>query len=90
LADRHEVIGDVRGGGFFLGLELVEDRERKTPAKALTNAVVNGLRDRGLLTGSIGPFANVLKLRCPMVFSRDNADTALEIIDATLTDCCKL
>ena len=90
LAERHESIGDVRGTGFFLGLELVEDREQKTPATSLTKSVVNGLRDRGLLTGSIGPDANILKLRCPMVFSRDNADTALKIIDATLTACCKL
>jgi 4-aminobutyrate aminotransferase-like enzyme len=84
LGERHEAIGDVRGTGFFLGLELVEDRERKTPATALTRRVVNELRNRGLLTGSIGPDANILKLRCPMVFSRANADYALEIIDATL------
>ncbi len=84
LGHRHEAIGDVRGAGFFLGLELVEDRERKTPATALTKRVVNELRNRGLLTGSIGPDANILKLRCPMVFSRANADHALEIIDTTL------
>jgi 4-aminobutyrate aminotransferase-like enzyme len=87
LAERHETIGDVRGSGFFLGLELVEDRELKTPATALTKRVVNELRNRGLLTGSIGPDANILKLRCPMVFSRENADYALEIIDATLAAC---
>ena len=87
LAERHEAIGDVRGSGFFLGLELVEDREHKTPATSLTRDVVNGLRERGLLTGSIGPFDNVIKLRCPMVFSRENADTALGIIDETLTAC---
>ena len=41
----------------------------------------------GLLTGSIGPDANILKLRCPMVFTRENADYALGIIDETLTEC---
>ncbi len=87
LAERHEVIGDVRGSGFFLGLELVEDRERKTPATDLTKRVLNELRERGLLTGSIGPDANILKLRCPMVFTRENADYALGIIDETLTEC---
>jgi len=87
LAERHETIGDVRGSGFFLALELVEDRERKTPASGLTKRVVNGLRDRGLLTGSIGPDANILKLRCPMVFSRENADYALGLIDETLAGC---
>jgi len=84
LADKHDSIGDVRGSGFFLGLELVEDRDTRKPATALTRIVVNDLRDRGLLTGSIGPDANILKLRCPMVFSRENADYALEIIDASL------
>jgi 4-aminobutyrate aminotransferase-like enzyme len=87
LAERHEVIGDVRGSGFFLGLELVEDRERKVPATALAKRVLNGLRDRGLLTGTIGPDANILKLRCPMVFTRENADYALGLIDETLTRC---
>ena len=87
LAEHHDVIGDVRGSGFFLGLELVEDRQQKTPATSLAKSVVNGLRDRRLLTGSIGPDANILKLRCPMVFSRENADYALGIIDETLTDC---
>jgi 4-aminobutyrate aminotransferase-like enzyme len=84
LADKHVSIGDIRGTGFFLALELVEDRDTKNPATALTKSVVNDLRDRGLLTGSIGPDANILKLRCPMVFSRENADHALEIIDASL------
>jgi 4-aminobutyrate aminotransferase-like enzyme len=85
LADKHEAIGDVRGTGFFLALELVEDRESKTPATALTKRVINELRNRGLLTGMIGPNANILKLRCPMVFSRDNAGHALELIDASLS-----
>ena len=84
LAERHEAIGDVRGTGFFLALEFVEDRETKTPATALTKTIVNELRRRGLLTGSIGPHANILKLRCPMVFSRENADYALDIIDRSL------
>jgi 4-aminobutyrate aminotransferase-like enzyme len=89
LAERHEVIGNVRGSGFFLGLELVVDRERKKPATSLTKNVVNGLRNRGLLTSSIGPDANILKLRCPMVFSRENADHALDIIDTTLASCSR-
>ena len=83
LAGKYEAIGDVRGTGFFLAVELVEDRDTKIPATALTKAIVNDLRNRGLLTGSIGPDANILKLRCPMIFSRENADYALGIIDAS-------
>ena len=85
LGKRHEAIGDVRGTGFFLALELVVDREHKTPATELTRRVVNDLRQRGLLTGSIGPHGNILKLRCPMVFTREHADCALEIIDTSLS-----
>ena len=87
LAEIHEVIGDVRGSGFFLALELVMDRERKTPATALAAELVNDLRDRGLLTGSIGPDENILKLRCPMVLTKENADTALGILDDSLAAC---
>jgi len=90
LAEKYESIGDVRGTGFFLGLELVEDRDTKTPATALTKSIVNDLRNRGLLTGSIGPNANILKLRCPMVFSRENADYALGTIDASLAAMSEL
>jgi 4-aminobutyrate aminotransferase-like enzyme len=84
LAEHHAAIGDVRGSGFFLGVELVEDRATKAPATALTRTIVNGLRERGLLVGSTGPDANVLKLRCPMVFSHENADFALQLIDDCL------
>jgi 4-aminobutyrate aminotransferase-like enzyme len=87
LAEKHEVVGDVRGCGFFLALELVTDREQKTPATELTATVVNDLRDRGVLTGSIGPDANILKLRCPMVFSREDADYARGILDESLAAC---
>ena len=84
LGNKHHSIGDVRGSGFFIGLELVEDRDKKTPATALTKQVVNELRNRGLLTGSIGPDENILKLRCPMVLGMDDAGYALDIIDASL------
>ena len=87
LAERHEAIGDVRGSGFFLGLELVKDREQKSPATSLAKQVVNELRNRGLLTSSIGPQANILKLRCPMVLSREHADYALDTIDGALAAC---
>lgn len=85
LADQHAAIGDVRGTGFFIGLELVEDQETRSPATALARQVINDLRQRGLLTGSIGSDQNVLKLRCPMVFTREHADYALGRIDEALS-----
>jgi 4-aminobutyrate aminotransferase-like enzyme len=84
LSDRHECIGDVRGNGLFIALELVTDREQRLPAAALASATVNDLRDRGVLTGAIGPDNNVLKLRPPMVLSRADADFMLGVLDRSL------
>ena len=84
LAGRHESIGEIRGSGLFLAVDLVKDRETREPAAELASRVVNGLRDRGILTGSIGPYDNILKLRPPMVFSRENADYFLGIVDEVL------
>jgi 4-aminobutyrate aminotransferase-like enzyme len=84
LATEHECIGDVRGTGFFLALELVSDREARTPDGELARSVVNELRDRGVLTGVIGPDRNILKLRPPMVLRRADADFMLGRLDESL------
>jgi 4-aminobutyrate aminotransferase-like enzyme len=84
LADIHECIGDVRGSGLFLAVELVSDRDERTPATELTAQVVNGLRDSGVLTGSIGPDDNILKFRSPLVLTSDDADYMLGILDEVL------
>ena len=84
LASEHPCIGDVRGNGLFLALELVSDRELRTPDGGLARSVVNGLRDRGVLTGVIGPDRNILKLRPPMVITRADADVMLERLDDVL------
>ena len=84
LAGKHNAIGDIRGSGFFKAVELVSDRETKAPAKDLTAKVVNDLRDRGILTGSIGPHDNILKLRPAMVLSRENSDFFLGVLDDVL------
>jgi 4-aminobutyrate aminotransferase-like enzyme len=84
LAAAHECIGDVRGSGLFLALELVSDRTERTPDTLLAKKLVNDLRDRGVLTGSIGPDRNILKLRPPLVLSRNDADFMLTILDESL------
>lgn len=71
---RYEVIGDVRGKGLFLGIELVTDRKTREPATALARRINDGMRARGVLVGTEGPYDNVLKMRPPMIFSRANAD----------------
>ncbi len=84
LAEKHDCIGDVRGSGLFLALELVSDRKTRTPATELAGSVVEGLRERGILTGSIGPDSNILKLRSPMTLSKDNAEYFLSALRDSL------
>jgi 4-aminobutyrate aminotransferase-like enzyme len=85
LAARHHSIGDVRGDGLFKAVELVDDREARTPATRLAGAVVEGLRQRRVLAGRIGKDDNILKLRPPMVFAREHADHFLAVLDDVLT-----
>ncbi len=80
---RHEAIGDVRGMGLFLGIELVEDRRSKVPATALAKKICDGVRRRGVLIGTEGPHDNVLKMRPPMIFTRANADHLVAILEET-------
>lgn len=83
MQERFEAIGDVRGMGLFLGIELVEDRKNKAPATDFARAVSNGARQRGVLIGTEGPHDNVLKMRPPMIFSRRDADHLLAVLEET-------
>jgi 4-aminobutyrate aminotransferase-like enzyme/Ser/Thr protein kinase RdoA (MazF antagonist) len=84
LAARHEPVGDVRGRGLFLGVELVLDRERRQPATAPPRRVKNALRARGVLIGTDGLADNVLKIRPPMPFDLADAARLLAELDAAL------
>ncbi|KAA2215051.1 aspartate aminotransferase family protein [Teichococcus oryzae] len=84
LAQRFPIIGDVRGAGLFVGVELVTDRDRKIPATAETARLVNGLRERRVLISAAGPHANVLKIRPPLVFQQEHADLFLDAVAAEL------
>ena len=85
LATRHSVIGDVRGHGLWVGIELVLDRESRTPATAIAERVVNAMKDAGVLLGRIGIYDNVLKIRPPLVIERAQADMLLARLDDVLT-----
>jgi 4-aminobutyrate aminotransferase-like enzyme len=80
LAGRYHAIGDVRGSGLFIGVEIVADSAAKSPDAALTTRIVNGLRERRILISASGPRANVLKIRPPLVFSRENADMLIDAL----------
>jgi 4-aminobutyrate aminotransferase-like enzyme len=86
LQKEHEWIGDVRGRGLFNAVELVRDRASKEAAGAETRKLMNAMRQRGVLLGLDGRKGNVLKLRPPMPFSRENADQLVETLGAALGD----
>ena len=86
LQTRNALLGDVRGSGLFLGIDLVLDRETRQAAPLQASYVVNRLRDCGILAGTDGPHHNVIKLRPPLVFSETDADLFIKTLDAILQE----
>ncbi len=86
LRDRHALIGDVRGRGLFLGVELVRDRTTREPATAAARRVIDAMRERHVLIGETGRHENVLKIRPPLPFAREHADLLLAALDECLTE----
>lgn len=84
LQARHAAIGDIRGSGLFFGAEFVRDRSAQTPAPELALRAMNLMRERGVLVGLTGNYGNVLKIRPPMPFSRDNVDEVVRTFDESL------
>jgi 4-aminobutyrate aminotransferase-like enzyme len=80
----HELIGDVRGSGLFLGVELVRDRVTLEPASTEASRLVNRLRERGILAGTDGPHHNVIKLRPPLCFRREDADRFVAVLEEVI------
>jgi 4-aminobutyrate aminotransferase-like enzyme len=83
---RYLLIGDVRGSGLFLGVDLVRDLATHEPASDEASYVVNRFRDRGILCGTDGPHHNVLKLRPPLIFSEADADLFVETLESVLEE----
>jgi alanine-glyoxylate transaminase/(R)-3-amino-2-methylpropionate-pyruvate transaminase len=83
LARRHDLIGDVRGLGLMLGIELVKDHASKAPAKEECARVFERCRELGLLIGKGGLHGNVLRIKPPMCLTAADADFLLEVLDAS-------
>ncbi len=83
LAERHPLIGDVRGQGLLLGAELA-DQHTRAPATAHARRITEAMRDRGILISTTGPDGNVLKIRPPLVFQREHADLLLQALHDVL------
>jgi 4-aminobutyrate aminotransferase-like enzyme/Ser/Thr protein kinase RdoA (MazF antagonist) len=86
LMPRHPLIGDVRGLGLFVGIELVRDRAAKVPAGAHASYVANRMRDHGILISTDGPDHNVLKLKPPLVFDEGDAERLVATLDKVLQE----
>jgi len=86
LQEKYPAIGDVRGRGLFLGIEMVRDRSTKEHAGDIASKTSNRAKELGVLMGTDGPHDNVIKLRPPMIFGREHADLLLEVLDRAMAD----
>uniref|UniRef100_A0A0A9GBF5 alanine--glyoxylate transaminase n=1 Tax=Arundo donax TaxID=35708 RepID=A0A0A9GBF5_ARUDO len=85
LQEKHQIIGDVRGTGFMLGVELVTDRQLKTPAKVEICHGMEHMKEMGVLVGKGGFYGNVFRITPPLCFSKDDADFFVEVMDIALS-----
>ncbi|HEY4131645.1 MAG TPA: aminotransferase class III-fold pyridoxal phosphate-dependent enzyme [Gemmatimonadaceae bacterium] len=86
LQSRFEIIGDVRGSGLFLGVELVRDRATLEPASAEASFLANRMRECGVLLGTDGPYHNIVKIRPPMPFTESDAKLLVEALEKALRE----
>jgi 4-aminobutyrate aminotransferase-like enzyme/Ser/Thr protein kinase RdoA (MazF antagonist) len=86
LVDRYPIVGDVRGSGLFLGVELVRGRRTLEPAAEEASFVSNRMAEHGILLGTDGPYHNVVKIRPPMPFNEADADYLVGTLEKILTE----
>ncbi len=89
LAERQPLIGEVRGLGLMLGVELVRDRKSKTPATQETADVLELAKDRGLLIGKGGLYGNTLRIKPPMCITKDDADFLVECLEEVMENVAR-
>nr|WP_319386553.1 aminotransferase class III-fold pyridoxal phosphate-dependent enzyme [uncultured Roseibium sp.] len=85
LAEKYDVIGDVRQSGMVFGAEFVHDRDSREPAGDFADRVVNEMRRRGIILSKLGRHKNTLKIRPPMPFAAEHADLLFDTLDDVLT-----
>jgi 4-aminobutyrate aminotransferase-like enzyme len=86
LQQKYPVIGDVRGKGLMLGVELVKDRETKEPAPEATTQLLERARDHGLLIGKGGLYGNVIRLSPMLNIAKADVDEAVRLLDVSLAE----
>lgn len=90
LAERHRMIGDARGMGLLVAVELVHDRETKEPAPELAARVLDAAKERGLIIGKGGLYANTLRISPPLIISKTDVDAAIEALDGAFTAAAEM
>lgn len=90
LQTNHEPVGEVRGSGLMIGIDLVKNRETKEPDSQLASQVHELSKDLGLLIGKGGLYRNVLRIKPPLCLSKEDADFIVEVLDFALNHCDKL
>jgi len=86
LGEKYDIVGDVRGRGMFVGIDLVKDRKTREPHTAAAQHVLTRFKEEHILLQSDGPHNNVLKFKSPLAFSQDNAATFLQTLDKVLAE----
>ncbi len=86
LMNKYPIIGDVRGHGLFIGAEMVRNRNTLEPAVREIDTLVEIMKNKGFLLSTDGPLYNVLKIKPPLPFNKQNADEMLSCLDETLTE----
>jgi len=86
LAGQFPLIGDVRGMGLFVGVELVRDRASRAPATQATSYILNRMREERILMGREGPDDNILKIRPPLTIDAEGIDMVLDRLGAILSE----
>ena len=89
LKQKYSLIGDVRGKGLFIGIEIIKNNNKLSPDAVVADKIVNALRQKRVLISSDGPNHNVLKIKPPMVFNIQDADYLLESLEAVLKKIIK-
>jgi len=84
LRARHDCLGNVRGAGLFVAADIVTDRVTQASDRDRTTRVVNAMRDNGVLISACGADHNILKIRPPLIFSRENVDLFVDVLDKAL------
>jgi alanine-glyoxylate transaminase/(R)-3-amino-2-methylpropionate-pyruvate transaminase len=90
LQSRYELVGDVRGSGLMIGVELVKNRQTKEPADEAAGRVAEDAKNNGLIIGKGGVWGNVLRINPPMCIQKHDIDFAVDVLDQSLSGCCDL